>query len=93
MCVPQTRGLCSSIYLHAASSVTLCLTCGFPQVMVNNLSRLTGTAVAVVGMAHLEGIERLWEARQAQHSAGADAAHAWQFREPHHPLGRKLSGL
>ena len=48
---------------------------------MNNLSKLTGTAVAVVGMAHLEGIERLWEARQAQHTAGAPAAHAWQAQE------------
>lgn len=61
--------------------------------MVNNLSKLTGTAVAVVGMAHLEGIERLWEARQAQHTAGVPAAHAWQSRELSHPLGRELSGL
>ena len=61
--------------------------------MVNNLSRLTGTAVAVVGMAHLEGIERLWEARQAQHTAGAASTHAWQAQELRPPLGRELSGL
>ena len=66
---------------------------GSPQVMVNNLSKLTGTAVAVVGMAHLDGIERLWEARQAQHTAGAAAAKAWQPKELSHPLGGELSGL
>ena len=60
---------------------------------MNNLSKLTGTAVAVVGMAHLEGIERLWEARQAQHTAGAPAAHAWQSQELNRPLERELSGL
>ena len=60
---------------------------------MNNLCQLTGTAVAVVGMAHLEGIERLWEARQAQHSAGSAAARPWQPHKLSHPLGRELSGL
>ena len=35
--------------------------------MVDNLRKLKGRVVAVVGLAHLDGIERRWE--EAQHGA------------------------
>ena len=34
------------------------------QVMVDCLSKLQGTVVGVVGMGHLDGMERLWAERQ-----------------------------
>ena len=37
--------------------------------MVDNLRQLTGRVVGVVGLAHLDGIERRWEALQHGDSA------------------------
>lgn len=35
--------------------------CGVPQIMVDHLRQLTGRVVAVVGIAHLDGIEARWK--------------------------------
>lgn len=43
--------------------ITQCL-CVPNQHMADALLSLDGTTVAVVGMAHLDGIERLWETAQ-----------------------------
>ncbi|GAB4814690.1 hypothetical protein N2152v2_001736 [Parachlorella kessleri] len=41
------------------------------QFMVNNLRKLKGRVVAVVGLAHLDGIEKRWE--ETQHGAATSA--------------------